>query len=53
MLYAWLEREWKGKPHGISKEAVQSLLDPGFARKRLVIGEEKGFGSAWYWYEKK
>lgn len=53
MLYAWLERQWKGKPHGISMEEVQSLLDPWFDRKRMVMGEEKGFGSAWYWYERK
>ncbi|MBA3028826.1 MAG: class I SAM-dependent methyltransferase [Desulfobacteraceae bacterium] len=53
MLYAWLHRELNGRPSGISIEEVQSLLEPWFLRKRLVIGEEKGFGSAWYWYERK
>jgi 2-polyprenyl-3-methyl-5-hydroxy-6-metoxy-1,4-benzoquinol methylase len=53
MLYAWLKREEKGGSRGISMEEVESLLESGFSRKRLVIGEEKGFGSAWYWYEKK
>lgn len=50
MLYAWLPRIWKGQPVGISVEDVHRLLKKQFARERVAIGEEKGHGSAWYWY---
>jgi 2-polyprenyl-3-methyl-5-hydroxy-6-metoxy-1,4-benzoquinol methylase len=53
MLYAWLPRPWKGGIWGISVEAVESLLSNAFVRTRLVIGEEKGHPSAWYWYRRR
>ncbi len=53
MLYAWLPRTWKGGLRGISAEAVESLLQDAFVRTRLVIGDEKGFPSAWYWYRRR
>jgi 2-polyprenyl-3-methyl-5-hydroxy-6-metoxy-1,4-benzoquinol methylase len=53
MLYAWLPRPRKNKIWGISPEALESLLHPAFFKIRSIIGEEKGHGSAWYWYERK
>jgi 2-polyprenyl-3-methyl-5-hydroxy-6-metoxy-1,4-benzoquinol methylase len=53
MLYAWLPRPWKGGVRGISTEAVESLLSNALVRTRLVIGEEKGYPSAWYWYQRR
>jgi 2-polyprenyl-3-methyl-5-hydroxy-6-metoxy-1,4-benzoquinol methylase len=53
MLYAWLPRPWKGGVRGISVEVVESLLRDEFVRTRLVIGEEKGYPSAWYWYRRR
>jgi 2-polyprenyl-3-methyl-5-hydroxy-6-metoxy-1,4-benzoquinol methylase len=53
MLYAWLPRPWKGRTRGISAEAVEALLRHAFVQTRLVIGEEKGYPSAWYWYHRK
>jgi 2-polyprenyl-3-methyl-5-hydroxy-6-metoxy-1,4-benzoquinol methylase len=53
MLYAWLPRTWKGGVWGISAEAVESLLHDAFMRTRLAIGEERGFPSAWYWYQRR
>jgi ubiquinone/menaquinone biosynthesis C-methylase UbiE len=52
MLYAWLPRVRKNKLWGISPEAVDALLTPAFLKTRVVIGEEQGHGSAWYWYER-
>ena len=52
MLYAWLPRPWKGRVWGISAETVESLLHDAFVRTRLVVGEEKGYSSAWYWYRR-
>jgi hypothetical protein len=53
MLYAWLPRTWKGGARGISTEAVESLLSSALVRTRLVVGEEKGHPSAWYWYRRR
>jgi 2-polyprenyl-3-methyl-5-hydroxy-6-metoxy-1,4-benzoquinol methylase len=53
MLYAWLPRPWKGGVWGISAEAVESLLRDTFVRTRLVVGEEKGYPSTWYWYRRR
>jgi hypothetical protein len=53
MLYAWLPRPWKGALWGISAEAVESLLEHAFVQTRLVIGEEKSYPSAWYWYRRR
>jgi hypothetical protein len=53
MLYAWLPRSWKGGVWGISAEAVESLLSNTFVRTRMVVGEEKGNPSAWYWYQRR
>jgi 2-polyprenyl-3-methyl-5-hydroxy-6-metoxy-1,4-benzoquinol methylase len=53
MLYAWLPRPWKGKILGISTEDVESLLRPEFSSVRSVIGEEKSYPSAWYWFQRR
>ena len=53
MLYAWLPRPWKGGFRRISAEAVETLLHNTFLRTRFVIGEEKSFPSAWYWYQRR
>jgi len=53
MLYAWLPHPRKSGPSGISTEAVESLLGHFLVRTRLVIGVEKGFPSAWYWYRRR
>ncbi len=53
MLYAWLPRPWQGGLLGISEEEVDALLDGPFSRVRRVIGEEKGYPSAWYWYQRR
>ena len=53
MLYAWLPRPWRGGTWGMSPEDVDALLKSGFSMIRSVIGKEKDFPSAWYWFEKK
>lgn len=53
MLYAWLPRPWKGKIYGISSTEVSSLMNSSFIEIRKVIGEEKGYPSAWYWFQRK
>jgi 2-polyprenyl-3-methyl-5-hydroxy-6-metoxy-1,4-benzoquinol methylase len=53
MLYAWLPRSWKGGVWGISAEEVESLLQAEFIKVRMVIGDEKGHPSAWYWFQKR
>ena len=53
MLYAWLPRPWKGRIWGVSPEEVEKLLGPAFVCQNVVKGEERGFGSAWHWYEKR
>ena len=53
MLYAWLPRPWKGRTAGISAEEVERLFSPVCVRSRMVIGEEKGSASAWYWYQRR
>jgi SAM-dependent methyltransferase len=53
MLYAWLPREWRGKRWGMTQEAVYDLFTPSFKHLKTVIGEEKGAGSAWYWFKKQ
>jgi len=52
MLYAWLPRQWRGSTWGISPEEVEALLGPALVKVREVIGEERGFASAWYWFRK-
>jgi len=53
MLYAWLPRRWKGRTVGIAAAQVDALLTADFKRERVVMGEERGFGTAWYWYCRK
>lgn len=53
MLYAWHPRCYKGKWTGISAEEVDGLLEQNFTRERVVVGEEGGHPSAWYWYRRK
>jgi len=52
MLYAWLPREWSGRMIGITEGQIESMLEKAFTREGMVIGEEKGSASAWYWYRK-
>jgi len=53
MLYAWLPRSWNGTTRGISRDQVADLLTPTFRIARVVVGEEQGAGSAWYWLQKQ
>lgn len=52
MLYAWLPRQWRGGTWGISPEEVEGLLKDLFLEVRKVIGEERGFPTAWYWFQR-
>jgi SAM-dependent methyltransferase len=49
MLYAWLPRPWRGKNTGLSPDEVRTLFSQDFKEEKIVVGEEKGHGSAWYW----
>lgn len=53
MLYAWLPRPWRGGIWGISAEEVEALLAPTLKRVRQVIGQERGFPTAWYWFQRR
>lgn len=53
MLYAWLPRLWKGRRVGISVEETDALLATRFGKDRVVVGQERGFGTAWYWYRRR
>ncbi len=50
MLYAWLPRTRRGRVWGIAPEEVDALLNPTFKQTRMVIGQDSGAPSAWYWY---
>jgi len=52
MLYAWMPRTFRGRSTGISAEEVKGLLSPGLTEVKIVIGEENGFPSAWYWFQR-
>lgn len=53
MLYAWLPRVRNGRMTGISQEDVKQLFDPFLTESRVVIGEENGFPTAWYWFQRR
>ncbi|MDZ7579248.1 MAG: class I SAM-dependent methyltransferase [Deltaproteobacteria bacterium] len=53
MLYAWLPRPWKGRLRGIATAEVDTLLSGVCVKERMVIGEEKGHPSAWYWFRRR
>ena len=53
LLFAWLPRFIKGKPVGISSEAIELLARENFERRRIVMSEEQGNPAAWYWYQKR
>ncbi|MEJ5376627.1 MAG: methyltransferase domain-containing protein [bacterium] len=53
MLYAWLPRKWRGSTWGMSQEEVDCLFDPHFSKMRQVMGQERGFPSAWYWFQRR
>lgn len=53
MLYAWLPRPWKGGIAGISTEEVEILLREDFSNVRTAIGEENGYPSSWYWFQRR
>jgi len=52
MLYAWLPRPSGGGVVGISAEEIDSLLRADFSKVRVEIGEESGYPSAWYWFQR-
>jgi len=52
MLYAWLPRIWQGKRRGIAADTVRALFEPALRQERVVVGEERGGPSAWYWFVK-
>lgn len=52
MLYAWLPRQWRGGTWGISPQEVEALLGPFLKEVRKVLGEERGFPTAWYWFQR-
>ncbi len=52
MLYAWLPRPDRGRPRGLTPEEVRMLFGARFELTRIEFGEEKGAGSAWYWFRK-
>jgi len=53
MLYAWMPRPWRGSVWGIGPEEVEELIGRWFQKERVVVGEERGHPSAWYWYGKR
>ncbi|SMC22606.1 Methyltransferase domain-containing protein [Desulfacinum hydrothermale DSM 13146] len=53
MLYAWMPRPWRGGVWGISPQEVEALIGDRFQKERVVVGQEKGHPSAWYWYSKR
>ena len=52
MLYAWLPRKWKGSLWGISRNEVIEILGDCFVEVKHVVGQERGFPTAWYWFQK-
>ena len=52
MMYAWKPHLRKAKLRGISPEDVEKLLSDAFEKERVVVGEDKGRPSAWYWYSR-
>ena len=50
MLYAWMPRTVEGRTTGISVEDVKKLLSPTLTEIKIVLGEERGFPTAWYWF---
>jgi 2-polyprenyl-3-methyl-5-hydroxy-6-metoxy-1,4-benzoquinol methylase len=52
MLYAWMPRTFKGRTTGISVEDVKELFSPKLTEIKILVGEEKTFPTAWYWFRK-
>ncbi len=50
MLYAWMPRTFNGRTTGISVEEVKKLLSPTLTEIKIVVGVERGFPTAWYWF---
>jgi SAM-dependent methyltransferase len=50
MLYAWLPSHYHGRMMGITAEEITKLLGSTFNRDKMVIGEDGGKASAWYWF---
>jgi len=51
MLYAWMPRTFRGRTTGISVEDVKRLFSPVLTEHKIIEGEEKGFPTAWYWFQ--
>jgi len=52
MLYAWMPRTFKGRTTGISVEDVKELFSPKLTEIKILVGEERSFPTAWYWFRK-
>ncbi len=52
MLYAWLPRQWHGSMRGMWPKEVKALLTPAFSMQDMVLGQDSGAPSAWYWYRR-
>lgn len=52
MLYAWMPRTFNGRTTGISVEDVKNLFSPTLTEINIVVGEERGFPTAWYWFRR-
>lgn len=53
MLYAWLPRKGKEGTWGTSKQEVEGLIGHSFEKIRVVVGQERGLPSAWYWFRRR
>ncbi|MBW1695664.1 MAG: class I SAM-dependent methyltransferase [Deltaproteobacteria bacterium] len=53
MVYAWLPRLWRGKIRGITPEEMAALFVPVFEQTQIVVGQERGHKTAWYWFKKR
>jgi SAM-dependent methyltransferase len=50
MLYAWLPRQHRGSPWGISESDVMNLFGGDFHRDKIEYGKDGSGPSAWYWF---
>jgi len=53
MLYAWMPRTFEGRTTGISLEDVKQLFSRTLTEIKIVVGEERGFPTAWYWFQRR
>lgn len=53
MLYAWLPQTRFGRKWGIAAEEVGALFGPAFIQDKMVVGQDIGGDSAWYWFTRR